>query len=265
VSLRLALWQDAGAPADPAATLERTQRAVDAAAAEGAGLLVFPEGYLTGYHRPGLSPGDLGWVEQALEDVGRMAERAGVAVVMGAHMAEGGALTNAAEVFSANGSRLGRYRKRALFGAWEKATFRPGGAPFLFQCGGLRVGVAICYDVEFPELVRAYARAGAQALVAPTALMAPHDRVARILVPARAMENRIFVGYANRVGEESGLRYVGLSRICGPDGRTLAEADAAEGLICATLEPAAIDAAKADGDYLTDLDLLGPRSPRTQD
>jgi predicted amidohydrolase len=264
VSLRLALWQGAGAPGDPAATLERARRAVDAAAAEGVELLVFPEGYLTGYHLPHLSPGDLGWVEQALDEVGRMARRAGVAVVMGAHVEEDGDLANAAEAFSADGARLGRYRKRALFGGWEKATFRPGAEPFLFHCGGLRVGVAICYDVEFPELVRAYARCGAQALLVPTALMAPHDPVARILVPARAMENRMFVGYANRVGEEAGLRYVGSSRICGPDGRTLAEAGEREGLICATLDPAEIDAAKADGDYLADLYLLGLRSPRAQ-
>jgi hypothetical protein len=119
---------------------------------------------------------------------------------------------------------MGRYHKRTLFrrvGAGDLRARRPAAD---FDAGGLRVGVAICYDVEFPELIRAYARDGVQLVVVPTALMAPHDRVARLVVPVRALENQIFLGYANRCGQEPGLDFVGLSRICGPRGQILAEA-----------------------------------------
>lgn len=62
--------------------------------------------------------------------------------------------------------RCGAYHKRALCGAWEKSTFIPGDTPLHFACGDLTVGVAICYDVEFPEIIRAEAGAGPELLLA---------------------------------------------------------------------------------------------------
>jgi predicted amidohydrolase len=162
-------------------------------------------------------------------------------------------LRNAAVVIDPTGAELGRYHKRALYGAWEKATFRPGGASLRFTCGDLSVGVAICYDVEFPEIIRAEARAGVDLVVVPTALMAPHDRVARQMVPVRAMENQVFLGYCNRTGTEGDLRFVGLSSIRGPEGEALAEAGAGDELLLARLDTAARDATRATFCYLDDL------------
>ena len=132
---------------------------------------------------------------------------------------------------------VGRYHKRALFGAWEKATFEPGRDTLLFPCAGLSVGVAICYDVEFPELIRLYARLDAHLVVTPTALMAPHDRIARQLVPVRAMENQLFLAYCNRTGSEGDLDFVGLSRVCGPRGEVIVSASTAPELLVAELSP----------------------------
>jgi predicted amidohydrolase len=259
MTLRLALWQGEGVAGDPVATVAAVAQAAAEAAAEKAELLVFPEGFLTGYHVPDIAPAALGWVEGALADIGAIAARAGVAMVVGAHLPEQGGLANAAVVLSAGGREIGRYRKRALYGAWENRTFRPGVAPFLFDCADFRVGVAICYDVEFPELVRGYAVAGADLVVAPTALMAPMDAASTVLIPARAMENRIFVGYANRTGAEAGLSYVGLSRICGPHGDTLASAGCDPALVCATLDRATAAEARREADYLADLPALRGR------
>ncbi len=253
--IRLALWQGAGVPGDLRATVAEAARVAGTAA--GADLLVFPEGFLTGYHLPGLAPGDLPGVEDALRAVGAIAARAGMWLVMGTHLQAEGRLHNAAVVFAPDGREHGRYTKRALFGAWEQATFTPGTAPFSFDAGGLRVGVAICYDVEFPELIRAYALDGAELVVVPTALMVPHARVARQIVPVRALENQIFLGYANRAGTEPGLTFTGLSCICGPDGGMLAQAGTAPALLTARLDPAALRAERAEACYLHDLARLG--------
>ena len=78
---------------------------------------------------------------------------------------------------------------------------------------------AICYDVEFPEAVRALALAGAELIAVPTALIRPFDIVARAIVPARAFENQVYVAYAGMCGSEAGLGYCGLSCIVGPDGQ----------------------------------------------
>lgn len=257
MDLRLALWQGAGVPGDLAATVAEADRVAATAAEAGAGLLVFPEGFLTGYHIPGLAPGDLPDVEAALTRLAEIAAGSGLALVMGTHLDMPEGLRNSAVAFSASGEELGRYHKRALFGGWEKATFLPGDAPLRFTCGGLSVGVAICYDVEFPELIRAEARSGADLVVVPTALMAPHDRIARLMVPVRAMENQIFLGYANRSGSEPELDFVGLSSIRGPRGEALAQAGDGPDMLLADLDRKTILRERAEGCYLGDLARLG--------
>ncbi len=251
MTLRLAVWQGAGE--DP---LDELAQVAERAAGEGARLLICPEGFLTGYHRPGLGAADLAGVPDLLARTGEIAAERGLPLVVGAHLAEEDAVRNAAVAFDASGAEIGRYRKRALFGDWERRTFQRGAAPLRFETGGLKVGVLICYDVEFPELVRAEARAGVDLVVVPTALMAPWERVSQVIVPARALENQLFVAYANRTGEEAGLRYTGLSRICGPDGATLAYAGAEPALIFADLDPDAIRAEREAESYLDDLARL---------
>lgn len=256
-AVTLALWQGAGVASDPAATLAEVARIAEEAAGTGADLLVFPEGYLTGYYLPDLAPGDLRWVDAALAEVGRIARSTGLGIVMGTHLDTGNGLQNAAVVMDRTGAEIGRYAKRALFGPWEKATFTPGRTGLLLDLCGLRVGVAICYDVEFPELVRAYARDGAELVVVPTALMEPHGQIARVIPPARALENQIFLAYANRTGAEAHLTFTGLSCICGPSGEFLTQADASPGLLTARLTPALLRSARTVSCYLDDLAGLG--------
>ncbi len=252
----LSLWQGAGVPGDLQATLTEVEQVARRAQEVGADLLVFPEGYLTGYHLPDLAPGGLPEIEAALTKVGAIAAAAGLSVVMGTHLDDDGALRNAAVVFDRSGAELGRYHKRALFGPWEKATFTPGDAGLIFGAAGLRVGVAICYDVEFPELIRAYARNGVHLVVVPTALMAPHDRIARLVPPVRALENQIFLGYANRSGTEPRLTFTGLSCICGPSGEMLAQAAADPALVTARLDVSLLGTERAESCYLNDLDRI---------
>jgi 5-aminopentanamidase len=252
-SMTLSLWQGVGVPGDLAATLDEVARIATSAAEAGTDLLVFPEGYLTGYHVPGLAPGDLPGVEAALAEVGSIAAGADLTLVMGTHLDDGKSLRNAAVVFGSSGAELGRYSKRALFGPWERETFVAGDRAFTFDTSGLCVGVAICYDVEFPELIRAYARDGTHLVVVPTALMEPYERIARLVVPVRAMENQMFLGYANRWGTEPGLTFTGLSCICGPQGEFMAQAETGPQLLTARLDAAALNAERAANSYLDDL------------
>jgi len=90
-----------------------------------------------------------------------------------------------------------------------------------------RIGVMICYDLEFPEWVRLPALAGAQLLCAPVNWpAAPHppgERPAEIVrVQADAGVNRMFIAVADRVGTERGVDWVGGSMIADPDGWLLA-------------------------------------------
>ncbi len=151
-------------------------------------------------------------------------------------------------VVRADGTLAGRYRKTHLWAADERAAFSPGdGTPLIVELGGLRCGIVICYDVEFPEVVRGLALAGAQVLLVPTAL--DDEAVARVLVPARAMENRVAIAYANHVGPG----FCGASVIAGPDGRELARAGTgAEELLVADVTAEDLARARGLGDYLAD-------------
>jgi predicted amidohydrolase len=150
---------------------------------------------------------------------------------------------------------LGRYRKVHLWGPGERAAFVPGqGAPLVVDLGGLRVGVAVCFDVEFPETARAAALAGADVLAVPTAIEDPV--VARVLLPARAMENGMALVYANHAAggqPEGGPAFCGGSVVLAADGSVVATAGSGEELLVADVDAAALAAVRTRNPYVAEL------------
>ena len=98
---------------------------------------------------------------------------------------------------------------------------------------GVKTSLVICYDVEFPESVRAAAVRGAGLVLVPTALSAGFDAVPQVLVRARALENQLTVAYANHSGTEDGCDFLGGSVVAAPDGSLLAAAGAGAELLFA--------------------------------
>ena len=241
-TLRIALWQCEQHSGDVAGNLERLRGPALRAAAAGADLLVCPEMFLTGYAigaaavRAHAEPAD----GPSARTIAALARETGVAIVWGfpESVADGasGAVFNAAQLADAEGRLHGTYRKTHLYGELDRAQFSASdGACPVFDLLGWRVGLLICYDVEFPEAVRRLALAGADLVVVPTANMQGFEAVPRLLVPARAYENQLFVAYANCCGEEAGIVYGGCSAVAAPDGRFLAQADLAPALLIADL------------------------------
>ena len=94
-------------------------------------------------------------------------------------------------------------------------------------------------------------------IAVPTALMEPHDSIARHVVPARAIENQVYVAYANRVGREHDQRYIGQSSIHDPNGTLLAKgSDDSSELLVATVAKSTVSAARAEFSYLEERRLL---------
>ena len=127
--------------------------------------------------------------------------------------------------------------------------------PAVFPLGGLKAGLLICYDVEFPETVRHLASSEADLILVPTALPASEHAgfIARSIIPVRAFENQVFVAYANHAGRDAAFSYAGLSGIAAPDGSDLARAPATgTRLLIADLDPSAFGAARAANPYLID-------------
>ncbi|MFG2122066.1 carbon-nitrogen hydrolase family protein [Streptomyces sp. NPDC048710] len=252
--MRTALLQSSGRPGSIAENLKVLDEAAGRAAAAGAALLAAPEMFLTGY-AIGDAVGRL--AEPADGDsadaIAEIATRHGLAIAYGYPERDGETVYNSAQLISADGTRLANYRKTHLFGCFERDHFTPGEQPVVqAELNGLTVGMMICYDVEFPENVRAHALAGTDLLIVPTAQMHPFQFVAESLVPVRAWENQMYVAYVNRVGPEGEFEFVGLSVLAGPDGIARTRAGRGEELVFADADPGFLAASREANPYLQD-------------
>ncbi|WP_405946733.1 carbon-nitrogen hydrolase family protein [Streptomyces prunicolor] len=252
--MRTALLQSSGRPGSLVENLKVLDEAAGRAAAGGAALLGAPEMFLTGY----AIGDDIGRLAEpadgdSADAVAEIATRHGLALAYGYPERDGDAVYNSAQLISADGTRLANYRKTHLFGDFERAHFTPGEQPVVqAELNGLTVGLMICYDVEFPEPVRAHALAGTDLLLVPTANMHPFQFVAESLVPVRAWENQMYVAYINRIGQEGEFDFFGLSTLAGPDGVARTRAGRGEELLLADLDPEFLANSRAANPYLTD-------------
>lgn len=221
--LNIGIWQDSGTTGDVATNLSIIEKAAKQAGASNIELLIFPECFLTGYYQTtNIMELARSVDDNLIAELGRISKAEGVALVVGTYEIADDKLYNAALFVSPFGGLAAKYRKRALYGSWEQTTFSRGEGPTVVDYNGWRIGLLICFDIEFPELVRELAVQNVDIVVVPTALMEPYDNVAQKLVPTRALENQIFVAYANRIGHEHEFAYIGQSCIAGPMGETIA-------------------------------------------
>ncbi|MFE2052671.1 carbon-nitrogen hydrolase family protein [Streptomyces sp. NPDC059459] len=252
--MRTALLQSSGRPGSTAENLKVLDEAARRAAAAGSGLLVTAELFLTGYAIGDAiaalaEPAD----GDAADAVAEIAGRHGLAVAYGYPERAGADVFNSVQLISADGTRLANYRKTHLFGCFEREHFTPGEESVVqARLDGVTVGLMICYDVEFPENVRAHALAGTDLLLVPTAQMHPFQFVAESVVPVRAFENQMYVAYVNRVGQEGEFEFVGLSALAGPDGTVRGRAGRAEELVLADVDPVLLAASREANPYLKD-------------
>ncbi|WP_156459941.1 carbon-nitrogen hydrolase family protein [Mesorhizobium sp. Root157] len=257
--MRLAVYQMEAKAGDVAANLASIESAVRKAATQGANLLVAPELALPGYGAgPAMAelaeaPDGASWRRLAV-----VSGETGVAILAGFAERAGATVYNSA-LFVDGDKPPVVYRKSHLYGPYERGLFdaeRPSAR--ILEHAGMRFGMLICYDVEFPENVRRLAKAGAQVVLVPTALPASDhaDFIARKMIPVRAFENQLFVAYVNHCGADARFAYAGLSGIAAPDGTLLAAAGGTgEDLQIADLDPAAFQQAAEQNPYLADLRL----------
>ena len=206
--------------------------AIEQAAGDGAQLVVLPELASSGYvfadrselvslAEPRDGPSITEWAN--------LATAFGVTIVAGFPEAAGDAVYNSAAVVDPTGLR-GVYRKAHLWDT-ENAVFdRADDLPLLVDTEHGRIGVMICYDVEFPEWVRAVALEGADLLCAPVNWpLLPRPEGERptelVRVLAGAGMNRMPIAVCDRAGVERGQNWIGGSVITDADGYPLAIAE----------------------------------------
>ncbi len=265
--VRIGVWQATGTVASTQQNLARLDRMAARAAREEIDVVVTPELFATGYAPAKIHRLDGGEVRESLA---ASARRHGIAIVGSSVDEADGLRYISASFFDPAGVEMSRYRKSHLFGEEEKSVFVPGSEPVeVFEYTGLHLALGICYDIEFPEFARAATVRGADALLIPTAVPRTGDvdgfpsqrtynaeRISTIMVPCRALENGIYIAYANHTPPD----FTGLSCIVGPHGNVLAQADQSEELLVAEISQDEVQRARRINTYLPDLGYDVPTS-----
>lgn len=226
--IRIAAAQTPEFRDDLAAALAYMSKVSTRAEAEGAALLAFPEGYLQGYflHEQPARHVAFDLASPAFRAVLQQFPKTGPVIVAGVIEVDAGGLFNTAIVVR-HGKLIGRYRKTHLLRA-ERA-FTPGNDYPVFEVDGLRFGINICYDTNFPDAAIAVAEAGASLMVCCANNMLPRDRaeafkdIHNIERRKRCRETGLWMLSSDVTGERDGNIAWGPTAVIGPSGDVQAQ------------------------------------------
>jgi len=201
------------------------------AAGQGAELVIFPECALPGYGFSSRAEGLAHAVALDGPEITQIAlacQRLGCHAIFGLLEHSAGKLYNACALVGPGGL-VASYRKVHLPYLGIDMFVDPGDRPYaVHEATGIKIGMHICYDGGFPEVPRVLSLLGADLLALPTNWPTHAECAAEHMIPTRAMENVVYVAAVNRVGEESGFRFIGRSSIVDPSGKVLASANATD-------------------------------------
>jgi len=270
--LRLAIVEVRGPAADTAANLRDAMASLASAADAGAELVVFPELYLSGYyldHAMARRAAEAAWALdrlQAAVDENDAAAVVGAASLgsrgpggppvgaaadpLAAPLPSGDLLLNTAAVLRPHREPV--YAVKAHLYGDEEEWFTPGHELWTGRIAGWPCGIAICYELGFPEVARSLALAGARLLLVPAAFGASRARIWDVLTRARAIENGCYLAAAAQSGAAAGREFLGRSRVVDPYGEIVADGSLPGGLIVrggqticlADLDPALVASAR---------------------
>ena len=248
--------------------LELCVGAVERTARAGADLLVLPECALTGYVFRSAEEAASAAIHsngRELRAFGAAVGRAGIHAVVGFLEGSGRSLYNTAMLIGPDGP-VGRYRKTHIPPLGVDRFVRRGAVPApVFETPIGRVGMAICYELRFPESARSLALAGADVIAQPANIgVGGPEIVIDLFTRVRACENSVFLAVANRPDTEGSYRFCGKSAVVAPNGDVLARASEEPALIVAEADLALARTKcrdiRSDGTSFT-VELFGDRRP----
>ena len=226
-------------PADQAAALAQAEPLVREAAAKGATLIATPEGTNILQRNKAVLFDTLVPAEDDVAVLGlrRLADELGVWLLIGSALVrrDDGQCANRAILVRPDGGIAATYDKLHMFDVdlpsgeriRESSSYTPGDRAVIADAAGAKLGLTICYDLRFPALHNALAKAGAQVLTVPSAFTRPTGAAHwEVLLRARAIETGSFVIAPAQGGtHEDGRATWGHSMAVSPWGEVIAHAD----------------------------------------
>lgn len=231
----------------PDENLAKARDMASRAAERGSDIVVFPELWPTGYDLENAA------AYSTPTDKGIFARMSSLATENNIHVLGSclsllgpGQFGNTAVFFDPDGEILGEYTKIHLFQLMDEHKYLSAGDRLTaVDTKWGKAGLAICYDLRFPELFRPYALSGVKVVFLPAEW--PHPRLShwQILLRARAIENQIYVVACNRVGSSKGTDFCGHSCIIDPWGEIVIEAGEDEEVLTAEIEVDEVEQVRA--------------------
>ncbi len=221
---------------EPEVNLARARTLASDARRAGVDMLLLPELWLHGYdlERAGTWAAPLG--EGGFAAMAEMARQFRLYLAGSLLERHEHGVSNTAVLYAPDGTLLGSYRKVHLFRLMQEHRYLfPGDRATLCPTPWGPVGLAICYDLRFPELFRAMALAGATMFLVPAQWPVRRIDAWCLLARARAVENELFVATCNRVGGDGEVTFPGRSAVIDPWGKLLVEGGDGGGLLVATV------------------------------
>jgi len=221
----------------PTDRIERLEQAIKQAT-EKVDLIVCPELFMSGY-------GDLEDIKRYAEQVdgpfaksiSRLAIKFNTSIIYGYPELQLDKLYNSAQCFNKEGQFVINHRKTILpKTGYETELFSSGQQNSTMQIEDMNIGLVICYELEFPEIVREAAKNKINVIIAPTGQSNKWPAAARHISRSRAFENGIFVIYANYCGTNNDINFMGESKIINPKGLDIIVAKDKEKLIIGEID-----------------------------
>lgn len=216
-------------------------------------IIIFPETYFSGFpthdNIANLSQPIDGHIIKTLE---KASKKKNIAVVAGFSESRNGDYYNSAVFITPEEGVVAHYSKTHMW-LTDKGLFTPGDRYVSFIWKNIRIGLLICFDIEFPESARANALLDVDLLLVTNGNMDPYGDTHRTAIKARAQENQFYAAFVNRVGDDSfGHTFAGGSCVVNPFGELLTEAGREESTQIITIDPTTRHKYKESYNYLTE-------------
>ncbi len=252
MQITLALWQSNIISGDPARNLQAIENQAKEASGNGANILVLPELCLHGYHKESIQSKPEYHLAGILPRLQSIASGCNLMIAGSFVDTLDTGRANTMVVVDADGNLAGKYQKTHLFKMLnEDKYFMRGNSLTVVDTPFGKIGLAICYDLRFPEIFRAMVRRGAEGFILCAEWPEARINHWKTMLQARAIENQAWIAACNCCGTTGKVAFGGASAVISPWGEMVC-ADGSETLFYGQVDSGLIGRIRSENPFLED-------------
>lgn len=240
--IKVSILQMASIIGDVGANIRKVRDLIEYSLSDDTDVLVLPEVWTVGWDCPSFRQSAQPLTEGSIYDfLSETAKKYSVNIIGGSYITlENDKYYNTCPVFDRCGKLIASYSKNHLYsyyGCCEDKYVEVGSSPVMVELDGVKFGLTICYDIRFPEIYRAYMKAGADVLVNCAAWGSKKAVAWEVMTKSRAVENQCYMVALTQSGHIKDDEYnLGESRIIDFQGNEVCSVMCGEGIVSGILD-----------------------------